>query len=231
MEKSSQQQCSDSLPPVNSAAAIDHFKDALASGKHWFIALLESIGIWNEETEEYQGQEYRYLIDGEAFDWLLLASRLCDSVDGQIPEKEKYALLFQGKAPIELSRDEFKSLIGQKKYHQYLNFFYGVMVEEALVQTVREEVRKERFANGLRYQLAEENEIFRRIYGENEDILWKLFRRERQYHGLSSNLTEMKEFTYWCFKYRIKTCEKARVASDTRKALQWLKNNGFRYRN
>jgi len=32
----------------------------------------------------------------------------------------------------------------------------------------------------------------------------------------------MKEFTYWLFKYRLKHCDKARVASDTKKALDWL---------
>jgi hypothetical protein len=40
-------------------------------------------------------------------------------------------------------------------------------------------------------------------------------------------LTEMKEFTYWCFKLRVKVCEKARVASDTQKGLMWLKRNGY----
>jgi len=35
----------------------------------------------------------------------------------------------------------------------------------------------------------------------------------------------MKEFIYWRFKYRVKTSEKARVASDTQKALQWLRKN------
>ena len=33
----------------------------------------------------------------------------------------------------------------------------------------------------------------------------------------------MKEFTYWLFKYRLKRCEKARIASDTKKALDYLK--------
>jgi hypothetical protein len=37
----------------------------------------------------------------------------------------------------------------------------------------------------------------------------------------------MKEFTYWRFKYRLDHCEKAKVASDTKKALHWLKSQGF----
>jgi hypothetical protein len=35
----------------------------------------------------------------------------------------------------------------------------------------------------------------------------------------SLTLTELKEFTYWLFKYRVKTSEKPKIASDTKKAL------------
>jgi hypothetical protein len=228
MGKSADETTEKTYPPViNSEAVIAHFREALASGKHWYLALLESIGLWTDETERLDGQDYRYLIDGEAFDWLLLAERLCDTVDGMIPEKEKSALLFKGKPPLELKSEEFKDLIGQGKYHQYLNFFYGVTVEEALVQAVREEVRKERASSGLSYRQIEESDTFVRIYGEPESALLKLFRKEKRRHlNISSNISEMKEFAYWRFKYRVRECEKAKVASDTHKALEWLKKNG-----
>jgi len=54
--------------------------------------------------------------------------------------------------------------------------------------------------------------------------LLKSFRQERGGSQLRSiTLTELKEFTYWLFKYRLKHCEKARVASDTKKAMGYLK--------
>ena len=217
------------LPPVsNSAVAVNYFKQALASGKHWYIALLESIRLWTDETETHQGEDYQYLIDGEAFDWILLAGRICDAVNGLIPEKEKNDLLFHNKPPLELTQDEFKALIGPAKYHQYLNYFYGITVEEALVQAVREEVRKERHANGLSYRRDEEDETFNRIYGETESALLKLFRREKHYPLSGAiNITRLKEFTYWRFKYRLKKCEKAKVASDTQKALRWLRKHSI----
>jgi hypothetical protein len=195
MENIAHEQIKENLPPVsNSTAVINHFREALASGKHWYIALLESIRLWTDESETVQGQDYVYLIEGEAFDWLLLAERLCDSVNGMIPEKEKLDLLFQNKPPLSLTPDEFKELIGQVKYHQYLNYFYGITVEEALIQAVREEVRKERCANGLSYRRDEENEIFVRIYGEVESALLKQFRREKRSHKITNtNLTEMKD--------------------------------------
>ncbi len=233
MEKVEQEQFDNSLPlATNSDAVIRHFQEGLASGKHWYIALLEAIGLWTDEQEDFQGHKYRYLIEGEAFDWILLAERLCEAVDGLVPEDEKYAFLFQNKPPLELTSDQFRELIGPGKYHQFLNYFYGVTVEEALIQAVREEVRKERMANGLSYRRGkEEDEAFDRVYGDTESALLKQFRKEKHYHLLaSSNLTEMKEFTYWCFKYRVRTCEKAKVASDTHKGLEWLRKNGLKAR-
>ena len=229
MEKTAQEQTDTCPHPVsNAGAVIQHFQEVLAAGKHWYIALLESIGLWTDESEDIEGQKYQYLIAGEAFDWLLLAERLCEAVDGLVPEDQKSALLFKGRPPLRLTSDEFKNLIGAGKYHQYLNYFYGVTVEEALIQAVCEEVRKERRSNGLSYRHDEEDETFIRVYGEIESILLKQFRRER--HSplrASSSLTDMKEFTYWRFKYRMKETEKAKVASDTHKALEWLKKNGL----
>jgi hypothetical protein len=214
----------------NSEAVIRHFQESVASGKHWYIALLEAIGLWTDEQEELEGQKYTYLIEGEAFDWLLLAERLCEAVDGMVPEREKDALLFQNKPPIEVTFEQFKELIGSCKYSQFLNYFYGITVEEALIQAVREEVRKERRSNGLSYRREkEEDETFNRVYGDTESAKLKQFRKEKHYHLLAnSNLTQMKEFTYWCFKNRVRTTEKARVASDTHKGLEWLKRNGSR---
>jgi len=215
------------IPVSNAYAAISHLKTGIASGKHWYIALLESIGLWTDETEEYNGQQYSYLISGEAFDWILLAERLCDEVKDIIPEEEKNNLLFRNIPPIEISTEEFKNLIGPIKYHQYLNYFYGVTVEEAMAQAVREEVRKERRSNGQMYRKEkEEDEVSMRIYDTTFNDLWKQFRKLKHSHpSASSNLTEMKEFYYYCFKFRLDICEKAKVASDTQKALKWLRNN------
>jgi hypothetical protein len=203
--------------------AISHFRQALASGKHWYIALLEAIGLWTKAEETRHGRTYCYLIGGEAFDWLLLAERLCEEVDGLLPNDEKLALLFYGKSPLNLSIEKFKALIGDRKYHQYLNYFYGITVEEALILAVQEEVRKERRTLGYNNEQDTAKEAFPRIYGATKAQLLKRFRKEKGYpHLKSASLTELKEFTYWLFKYRLKQCDKARVASDTKKALDRL---------
>jgi hypothetical protein len=38
------------------------------------------------------------------------------------------------------------------------------------------------------------------------------------------SLSDMKEFHYWLFKYRLKRSEKPKIASDTRKALVYLQH-------
>lgn len=219
---------SSQLTPAGDTEAIRHLEQAITSGKHWYIALLEAIGLWKAAEETHNGRTYRYLIAGEAFDWLLLAERLCEEVDGLLPDDEKAALLFNGKPPLDLAIEKFKKLIGSSKYHQYLNYFYGITTEEALIWAVGEEVRKERRTLGLNKEQDYDNEVYQRIYGATKAVLLKRFRREKGYPQLKSiSLTELKEFTYWLFKYRLNHCDKARVASDTKKALTQLKDNGF----
>ena len=123
--------------------AIRHLRDAVAQGRHWYIALLEAIGLWKRTEEWYAGRHYRYLIAGEAFDWLLLAERLLAEVDHLIPDEEIADLLFFSRAPIQVTNEEFRQFIGETKYGALLNFFYGVTVEEALFLAVEQKVRKE----------------------------------------------------------------------------------------
>lgn len=223
-----QQQSSSRLTASGDAAAIKHLEWSIASGKHWYIALLEAIGMWHSTRETIDDFTYHYLIEGEAFDWLLLADRLCQTVDGLLPESERDALLFHGRPPLDLLAERFKELIGERKYHQYLNYFYGITVEEALTQAVQEEIRKERRLYGDYQEPDPTTWAYRRIYGATRTILLRHFRKEKDYPLLkSTGLTELKEFSYWLFKYRIKQCDKAKVASDTRKALDWLKKHGF----
>ena len=217
------------LTPTADNRAITHLKQEIAAGKNWYLALLEAIGLWTGAEENYKGRRYRYLIDGEAFDWLLLAERLCREVDSLLPEEERNALLFHGQPPVKLSAERFKKLIGGGKYHQHLNYFYGVTVEEALIQAVQEEIRKEKRISGYAGEENLANEAYRRIYGATKAILLKRFRRQKRYPQLkSTSLAELKEFSYWLFKYRLNQCDKVRVASDTKKALERLNSNGFR---
>ncbi len=215
------------LAPAGDTKAIEHVKQAIAGGKHWYIALLEAVGLWSSAEETNNGRVHCYLIDGEAFDWLELAERLCETVDGSLSDNEKLVLLFHGEPPLELTKDEFKRLIGSNKYRQYLNYFYGITVEDALILAVRGEVRKEKRTSGYNNEHDIDNDVYRRIYGNTKTVLLKSFRSENGHpQRRSISLTELKEFTYWLFKYRLNHCDKARIASDTEKGLKQLKRQG-----
>ncbi|MFC1952031.1 hypothetical protein ACFLV8_00130 [Chloroflexota bacterium] len=210
------------------AEAIRHLEQAITTGKYWYIALLEAIGLWQTTEEVHNGRTYRYLIADEAFNWLLLAERLCEAVADLLPDDERTNLLFHSKPPLDLTIEEFKKLIGSSKYHQYLNYFYGITTEEALIQAVQDEVRKERQTLGRNNEHNITDEAYQRIYGATKAALLKNFRQEKAYPQRKSiSLTELKEFTYWLFKYRLDHCDKARVASDTKKALTQLKGEGL----
>ena len=204
---------------------IYQLRESIISGKHWYIALLETIGRWQKAEEIIGDRVYRYLIDGEAFDWMLLAERLCLSITDLVPMGDMEDLLFFGQAPINLTNEEFQQLIGIDQYRRYLNFFYGVTVEEALLLAVEDEVAKERHAA---VWMARDNnytsEAFLRIYDAGQMDLLRSFRESKGYpHQEAMSLTEMKEFTYWLFKYRLEHCDRSRVASDTKKAMEYLK--------
>ncbi len=203
--------------------AIRYLRESIIRGEHWYIALLEAIERWTVSEESCHGRDYRYLIDNEAFDWLLLAERLLAEVDNIVPKEEVLSLLFHGKAPLELQGEEFCRLIGEAKYRAHLNYFYGITVEETLLLAVEEETRKEQRARALTENNHLSKEVYERVYGAPMAELLTKFRREKGYPKRNSmELGELKEFTYWLFKYRLNNCDKARIASDTKKALKEL---------
>ncbi len=198
-------------------------KDGIAEGRNWCLALLEAVRVWSSTEEDYEGRHYQYLLDNEAFDWLALTERLCEELDGLIPDEGRANLLFFGIPPIELSKDQFKSLIGASKYRAHLNYFYGILLERFLLLSVTEEIRKKKTVLGLNNDNGIVDEAYQRIYGATQSALLKQFRKERHYPQLRSiRLSELNEFTYWLFKYRIMTRDKSLVASDTKKGLTKL---------
>jgi hypothetical protein len=206
---------------------ISKFREDIITGKHWYLALLEAVKNWNATEETINERTWHYLIFDEAFDWLLLAERLLNSATELIPEREISSLLFFNIPPMELSTEEFKERIGEAKYRQHLNHYYGITVEEALQTAVDEEIRKERWSSGYYRDKDNVHEVFRRVYGQNRTTMLKRFRKEKGYPDKKSiKLNELKEFSYWLFKYRLKQSDKARVASDTRKGLDWLEHKG-----
>lgn len=203
------------------SAAVDEsfrrFDDEINLGTDWYRAALRAAGAWQLATETYRGRQQTYLIGGEALDLLLVIDRLVSERLAQVPRAERNALRFSGCPPLFVSAGEFTQLLGPVRFKAYLNHFYGVAVEEAVIHAVEIESTK---AHPLD---REKIDTYRNIYGLSFDELLERFREELN-SAESSRLRwdTFKEFTYWCFQLRIKTQVPARMASDTRKGITLL---------
>lgn len=205
--------------------AVTHLRRQLQRGRPWPEALLEAVALWETPEETVGERHYRYLVGGEAFDWLLLAERLLEAVDGLVPAAEREALLFESRLPQPVSPEEVRRRMGSAKYRAHLNYLYGVTAEEGLQLAVAEEIHKERFSGSWRQSESVQDAVFERIYGYPHDRMLRAFREERpELAGPEGELSfrELKEFTYWLFRFRVRRCDPARVASDTRKGLAML---------
>ena len=204
---------------------IGWFRTQLAMGAPWHRALLEAMGRWTLAEETHGGRRYKYMVGREAFDWLLLAERLCDEARGYIPAGDLERLLFHGQLPELLDDDEIRDLMGVGKYRAYLNFHYGVVLEEALQLSAEEYTRKLHLAKG--YSDSEDlvEDAFCHLYTLSRADLLDEFRAEAKL-GKREGLTlhDLKEFTYWLHKRRVHYWDPARVASDTRKAIYRLES-------
>ena len=130
---------------------IDYLKESLARGKDWVPALLEAISLWTLSEEVVGDKHYRYLLDGEAFDWLLLAERLLSEVDELINQDGKRDLLTTGDISKIVSDEQFKTILGVENYSVYVNYWYGFVVEQAIIKSVEEEETKRIRSSAVSY--------------------------------------------------------------------------------
>lgn len=196
---------------------------AIDGGTPFRQAMFEAIGMWKRVEERWRGRTYRYLLHGEAFDWLLLAERLCAGLGGSVPVLLKEEILFNGYKLDESSQMELKKFVSLNKHRCILNFWYGVVVEEALQMAVEDEVRKGQRAAGRPDDDDLIEVAYERLYNDTRRSLLGSFRSEMGYPSTEHlSITEYKEFTYWLYKLRIRFWDPARVASDIKKGLDKL---------
>ena len=212
---------------VTAPRPVAEMVDCVLAGTPWPVAMIDAVGRWTIPCEVVDGEKLTYLVAGEAFDWLTLAERLLRGLDAAIPglvaAEDRERLLFKGELPSEISPLKFRESLGVDKYRAHLNFFYGVIVEEALWQAVEREVEKERGVRGLRHPIGVMDLVFDKLYHADVKTLMRRFRRERDEKvSVRFTLAEWKEFTYWLFQLRVGNHDSARIASDTRKGLLML---------
>ncbi len=214
--------------PILQDSILLKFTEAIETDTDWVESLLYAICEWTVSSETIEGTYHQYLILGEGLDWLALANRLCSQVKDAIPDNELNDLVMYGVFPQRFETDRFKELIGPIKYGFYLNYWYGVVVEEAIQNAIERDIRKRHLA--LCYQDSENlfDLVYERLYGETKEELLSKFGSET---GVASTndmtVTRMKEFTYWLHKIRINKWDPARVASDTKRGLLELEHYGI----
>ena len=79
---------------ISDVDPVKYLRQCLEQGQDWPSALLEAMALWTTPFEVVNGRKYAYFIGGEAFDWLLLAERLCEEVGDMIPYEDKENLLY-----------------------------------------------------------------------------------------------------------------------------------------
>jgi len=202
---------------------VFRLRQAILDGEHWFEALLDGVARWRTPSEQIGSRTFNYLIRGEAFDWLLLAERLLDEVPDLVPAKERDALIWENRWPLDIDDHEFAARLGKAKHTAHLNFLYGVLVEGALQLSIEEEIHKEGRSRAWGADLRADETMYQRVYGLNRDDLFAHYYQEtRVLLRQDVSYFDWQSFTYWLFKLRLKRQDKARVASDTRKGLAQL---------
>lgn len=203
--------------PEVAADPLRRFDAELHAGAHWYLAALRACGEWRLADEVHQGRRLTYVVAQEALDLALLIDRIASTRLDAVPRAERNELRFHGRPPIYVSGDAFASALGAARFNAHLNHFYGVDVEEALVHAVELEAGK---AHPLDRGTVDVHLL---VYGKSLDELLAAYRAAR---GLKDNnrvrWDVWKDFTYWCFRLRLRTQVPARIASDTRKGIALL---------
>jgi hypothetical protein len=219
------------LKSYNSADTyLEIFNNALNNGENWKDVVLEVIKIWGIPEEKKGNHKLIYLISGEAFNWVRLAIRIINSSNIEVPEDEIREFLFSGFLPNALSEDEFKSKIGESKFKGWQNYYYGIIVEQGVIELTKINIMKEIFSIGIDISDEKLDIVFDEIYGNSFEVLWKNFNlntngvNRKYYLSKTTGQSESEEFIYWLFKKRLSKSTPEVFASRVNEALKYLDN-------
>ena len=209
---------------------LEIFNNALNNGENWKDVVLEIIRIWRIPEEKKGNHKSTYLISGEAFNWIRLVIRIVNSSNIEIPEDEIKKFLFSGFLPNSLSEDEFKSKIGDSKFKGWQNYYYGIIVEQGVIELTKINIMKEVFSTGINISDERLEIVFDEIYGNSFEVLWKDFNlntsgvNRKYYLPKTTGESESEEFIYWLFKRRLSKSTPEVFASRVNEALKYLDN-------
>ena len=198
---------------------IQELRNEVSLGEDWQKSIAKYIGLWTKKEEFYRGYKYIYLIDDEALDWLTLTERLVSSIKSYITKEEYYYVSTSGLLPDQKIYKYIKKTIPKKKLSQMRNFYYGIILENFIYNYKILEYQKNSIG-------VEDNDqrFFEEIYNKPIEVLYATFYKEKKTISKNKlNFHELKLFSYWLFKYRLKHSDKTKMAHETNSALKFAK--------
>ena len=195
---------------------IQELRNEVSQGENWQKSVAKYIGLWNEKAEFYRGYKYIYIIDDEALDWLNLTERLVSSIKSYITKEEYNYVSTSGLLPDQEIYNYIKKTIPKKKLSQMRNFYYGIIIENLIYHYKILEYQKNTI-------VVEDNDqrFYEEIYNKPIEVLYEIFYKERKTINKNKlNFHELKLFSYWLFKYRLKHSDKTKMAHETNTALK-----------
>ena len=195
---------------------IQELRNEVSQGENWQKSVAKYIGLWNEKEEFYRGYKYIYLIDDEGLDWLNLTERLVSSIKSYITKEEYNYVSTSGLLPDQEIYNYIKKTIPKKKLSQMRNFYYGIIIENLIYHYKILEYQKNTI-------VVEDNDqrFYEEIYNKPIEVLYEIFYKERKTINKNKlNFHELKLFSYWLFKYRLKHSDKTKMAHETNTALK-----------
>ena len=124
---------------------------------------------------------------------------------------------------------KLKDLMPSRLYSAHLNYFYGVVVEQAIREIKRKDIEKEKNIISESSFDYISNEIFNFLYGNTKLNLWREFalnfRLKSKSYYVPSKIycNESDNFDYWLSKKRILICTRELNASLLSRSLKYLR--------
>ena len=128
---------------------------------------------------------------------------------------------------------KLKELMPPRLYSAHLNYYYGVVVEQAIREIKRNDIEKEKNIISESSFDYIDNEIFNFLYGKAKLNLWKEyalnFRLKSKSYYVPNKIycNESDNFDYWLSKKRILICTRELNASLLSRSIKYLKGLGI----
>ena len=130
-------------------------------------------------------------------------------------------------------RFKLKDIMPPRLYSAHLNYYYGVVVEQAIREIKRKDIEKEKNISSESSFDYIDNEIFNFLYGNVKLKLWREyalnFRLKSKSYYVPSKFycNESENFDYWLSKKRIFICTRELNASLLSRGVKFLRGSGI----